>query len=371
MRVLGIMSGTSLDGVDYVICRLAGSGNISFQEHWHKCFPPLLQEQLQSAAEGKLLSHQLGQLHHDLGRFYAHGVSSGKKIELAGLHGQTIFHNPDQPSPATLQLGEPAYLAAALKVPVVSNFRANDLAMRGQGAPLATMFHLNVFAEKGRHIAVNNLGGISNVTSIDWRSGKIPRIMAFDTGPANILMNIAASHFSRGASSFDQDGILASKGAVHQGLLEKWLKHSFIAKRPPKSTGRELFGQSFLQKFLNDKAKTRMRKEDLFATLAEFTAKSIARNYQLHLTSFPDKVILCGGGASNPFLFARIAAALKEFRTDVRIASSATEGWDPNVIEASAFALLAWLSWNGVPGNIPSTTGATKPCILGQLTWPP
>src|SRR5204863_4387225 len=136
------------------------------------------------------------QLHHDLGRFYAQHAACGKRPDYLGLHGQTVFHNPDKKTPATLQLGEPSYLVERLGVPAVSNFRSADIAAGGQGAPLATIFHKFVFAKKGQHICVNNLGGISNVTSIDWRKGTEPRMVAFDTGPANVLIDLAMREFT-------------------------------------------------------------------------------------------------------------------------------------------------------------------------------
>ena len=371
MRVLGIMSGTSIDSVDYVICRFGPKKQIIFEEHWQVGFPRKLKDSLMQTASDKATSHQVGQLHHDLGRFYAFGARRAKNVELIGLHGQTIFHQPRQLDPATFQIGESVYLAEALRVPVVSNFRAADLAMGGQGAPLATKFHQEVFAQKGRHIVVNNLGGISNVTSLDWRSPKKPTVAAFDTGPANVLIDLAISEFSSGRQTFDRDGKMAAHGTISDVLLRKCLRHPFIRKSPPKSTGRELFGEAFLHEAMADAKRLRLSGRDIIATLTEFTALSIAENYRRHLGPMPDEVILCGGGARNPYLFARIAVALRQIKTDIRISSSADHGWDSQVIEAAAFAFLAWLFWNEQPGNISTTTGASKDCILGQLTYPP
>src|SRR4051812_11827604 len=184
MLVLGIMSGTSLDGVDYALCRIS-SRRCELVDHWTTAFAKDLRARLMAAARNDATSHEVAQLHHDLGRFYAeHASGSRRKPELVGLHGQTIFHNPSRPRPATFQIGEAAYLAEKLRVPVISNFRAADVAAGGQGAPLATIFHVQVFAERGKHVCVNNLGGISNVTSIDWRDrSRKPRVRAFDTGP--------------------------------------------------------------------------------------------------------------------------------------------------------------------------------------------
>jgi anhydro-N-acetylmuramic acid kinase len=191
MLVLGIMSGTSIDGVDYALCEVSRS-SVRLIKHWAREFPTALQHHLHAAAANECSAHELAQLHHDLGRLFAQQAKSLRpRSALVGLHGQTVFHNPDRRAPATLQLGEPAYLAEALRVPVISNFRSGDIAAGGQGAPLATLFHKMVFAQRGRHVCVNNLGGISNVTSLDWRRGKKPRIMAFDTGPANVLIDLA------------------------------------------------------------------------------------------------------------------------------------------------------------------------------------
>jgi len=212
--VLGIMSGTSIDGVDYALCAINERG-VTLKKFWQVKFPSKLQRCLHEAARGDSTSHETAQLHHDLGRFYAESAKRvlGKtKPELAGLHGQTIFHHPHAAAPATFQLGEPAYLAETLRVPVVSNFREADLAAGGQGAPLATLFHQRVFGQRGRHVCVNNLGGISNVTSIDWRAGGQPALTAFDTGPGNVLLDLAMRHFTCGKKLCDHNGAWASRG---------------------------------------------------------------------------------------------------------------------------------------------------------------
>jgi anhydro-N-acetylmuramic acid kinase len=357
MLVLGIMSGTSIDSVDYALCEIRRE-RISLREHWQVKFPNSLRVRLHAAASGRATSHEVGQLHHDLGRFYA--AHARGNAALGGLHGQTIFHNPAHGRSATLQLGEPAWLARELGVPVISNFRAADLAAGGQGAPLATMFHRVAFAERGKHICVNNLGGISNVTSLNWRSGKTPRVVAFDTGPANILINLAVRHFTKGKLEMDRDGLWAAKGKPDEDFLKRWLRHPYFRKKPPKSTGRELFGEAFLQHCLA------IDRHDLVATLTEFTARSIVMNYKLHLPSKPDRVILAGGGAANPAL----VRALKANLADTDIISAEELGWPVQAIEPAAFALLAYLRFHNRPGNIPETTGASRPVLLGQVTLP-
>ncbi|HEU0008843.1 MAG TPA: anhydro-N-acetylmuramic acid kinase, partial [Verrucomicrobiae bacterium] len=244
--VLGIMSGTSIDGVDFALCAISDA-RLKLRALWSVKFPRALRARLHAAARGEATSWELAQLHHDIGRFYAAHAKPPKgapRPQLAGLHGQTVFHNPDPRAPATLQIGEPAYLAETLHVPVVSNFRAADLAAGGQGAPLATAFHVRVFAERGRHVCVNNLGGISNVTSIDWRRGAKPMVLAFDTGPANVLIDLAMRHFMDGRQAMDRNGAWATRGRVCEPLLAEWLEHPFLRRPPPKSTGRELFGEA-------------------------------------------------------------------------------------------------------------------------------
>ncbi len=363
--VLCIMSGTSLDGVDYALCRV-GAARVALRALWSARFPPALRETLHAAARGELQSHPLAQAHHDLGRFYArHAVAPnaarGQVPSLAGLHGQTIFHNPSRREPATLQLGEPAYLVERLRVPVISNFRAADLAAGGQGAPLATIFHQRLFARRGQHVCVNNLGGISNVTSLDWRRGPRPAVRAFDTGPACVLIDLAMRALSAGKLAMDPNGAWAARGQPCDAILGRWLRHDYFRRRPPKSTGRELFGEPFFKTAMRDMR--RLTSNDKMATLTAFTARSLALNYKLHLRSLPSRLILTGGGAANPTL---VQAIVRQFAgRDVEILTSDKLGWPVKAIEPAAFALLAHLRMTGRPGNLPRTTGARRSAILG------
>jgi anhydro-N-acetylmuramic acid kinase len=363
MQILGLMSGTSIDAVDCALCTITWS-TMKLDELWSVPFPKALQKRLHTAAANKANTYELGQLHHDLGRFYAQAATShpaAKRAKAIGLHGQTVFHNADANAPATWQIGEPAYLARALRVPIVYNFRANDLAAGGQGAPLATVFHVRAFAEKGQHICVNNLGGISNVTSIHWQGTRDePNVLAFDTGPANVLLDLAIREWSQGKKSFDKDGKLARRGRVDETLLKEWLKHPYFRKAPPKSTGRELFGEPFWRKYMTRLAALRI--EDRLATLTEFTAASLTLNYVKHLPQPIDRLVLCGGGTANAFLKERIEA-----RAGTDVCTSNALGWPTQSIEAAAFALLAWLRLHGAPGNLPGTTGAAEACLCGAV----
>ena len=370
--VLGIMSGTSIDSVDYALCAVR-DGGVELQKHWQIKFARVLQGRLHQAARGLSSSHELCQLHHDLGRFYAlHALEGSKRQrpQLVGLHGQTVFHNPTQKKAATFQLGEPAYLVEALNVPVVNNFRAADLAAGGQGAPLATLFHQTVFARMGQHVCVNNLGGISNVTSIDWRRGKEPLVAAFDTGPANVLLDLAMRHFTAGKNHLDKNGSWANRGKVCEDCLRRWLRHPYFARKPPKSTGRELFGEAFFERLLPFIRKSRLSKFDLLATLTEFTARSLLLNYRLHLRSLPQQVILTGGGAANAALVRSIQRNLHHLSASIEVITSTALGWPLQSIEPAAFALLAWQRVQSKPGNLPQTTGARRPALLGQISEP-
>lgn len=368
MLVLGIMSGTSIDGVDYALCDVTRR-TIRLEKLWSRDFPAKLRARLHAAASNECSAYELAQLHHDLGRLYAKQAAQLKsRAELVGLHGQTVFHNPDRRAPATLQIGEASYLAEALQIPVVSNFRSADIAAGGQGAPLATLFHQVVFARRGQHVCVNNLGGISNVTSLDWSNPKLaaPHVVAFDTGPGNVLLDLAMRHFTGGKMACDVDGKWAQRGTPDEKLVARWLRHPFFEQPPPKSTGREVFGEAFWKATGLSNRRNAASRFDALATLTEFTASSIAVNYLLHLDSPPKRLILCGGGAKNPQLRARIAAPFEICGTAVL--SSEDCGWPVNSIEPAAFALLAFRRWNGLPANLPETTGANRAVLLGSIT---
>ena len=416
MNVLGIMSGTSIDSVDYALCTVSEK-RIELREWWKADFPKALREGLHTAARGDLTCWAFSQLHHDLGRFYARHADGGSgklKAALVGLHGQTVFHSPKKINPATFQLGEPAYLVEKLRVPVVNNFRAADLAADGQGAPLATIFHQFVFGERGKHVCVNNLGGISNVTSIEWRVGTsarsgrangaplpqgrargafLPCVLAFDTGPANMLIDFAIRHFTGGKKHFDKNGACAARGIAAEDLLERWLRHPYFKQKPPKSTGRELFGESFFKTALREMRG--MSKVDVAATFTELTGRSIALNYDLHLPSQPDKIILTGGGAAKPTLVRVIRERFEgesagctdrtpqrgvptQFETrrgvpatrKIEVLTSDQLGWPVEAIEPAAFALLAFLRVKNLPGNFPETTGASRAVLCGQISEP-
>lgn len=369
--VLGIMSGTSLDGVDFALCEITPT-DIKLKKLWSTPYPKELRSRILAAASNWLSSYELAQLHHDLGRFYALKTPN-VALDYVGLHGQTVFHNPDRKNPATQQIGEPAYLAAKIGKPVICQFRNMDLAMGGQGAPLATLFHKKVFGKKGSVVAVNNLGGISNVTYLGGE-----KILSFDTGPANMLIDYAVERVTKGKKSFDERGMIGATGIPNQSLVNGWLKNPFFTKRPPKSTGREDFGPKYFEKNFKECKDAGLNDADIVATYTSFTAASIAKNYVMHLPTMPSLVVLSGGGASNPILVKMIRQALraaewknKKITKPLDVVTSDELGWPSQSIEAAAFALLAYHTVTSRPGNLYKTTGASRPAILGQITPAP
>jgi anhydro-N-acetylmuramic acid kinase len=366
LRIVGIMNGTSLDGIDYVYCKIQNGPKpkISYLGHEHYSFPEDIRNQLAKAANHQLNVATLSDLHHDLGRLYATQfkkiLSKHKwKVDAIGLHGQTVYHAPPK---ATLQIGEPSYLSGDFKIPVISDFRTADLAVGGQGAPIASLFHRVVFQSRfpKQNISVHNLGGISNLSFIN-KKGDVEK--AFDTGPANMLMDLYISKVSKGEVHYDQDGKFASRGLPLQSVVEAAMSEdAFFQESPPKSCGREQFGESYLKQL--DEKMGPMIPEDKMATLAELTARSIAQAYSEFCPAVPKAVILCGGGALNPYLHKRIQYHLPQSQ----VMTTEDFGWPVSSIEGGAFALLAAYRIWEKPSNLPKTTGAKKAVKLGKIT---
>lgn len=371
LKIVGIMNGTSIDGIDYVHCKISRTGSgksaklkISYLDEESFPFENSFRERLKKAAEHKLNVAEVSMLSHDLGRMY---VDQLKKItkkkkwkfDAIGLHGQTVFHAPPQ---ATWQIGEASYLSADFSVPVISDFRTADLAVGGQGAPIASLFHRLAFQSRfpKKSVSLHNLGGISNLS---WMGpgGDVER--AFDTGPANILMDLFISDITHGKNKFDEDGFFASKGIPSEKVVEDLVEENpYFKAKPPKSCGREEFGKDYLQSFLG-KVKN-FSSEDQMATLAELTAKSIALSYEKFCPKMPEAVVLCGGGAKNQYLKKRIQYHLPK----AQILTTEDFGWPVSSIEGAAFALLAAFRIWDMPANLPKTTGAKRAVSLGKIT---
>lgn len=358
LKVLGIMNGTSLDGIDFVLVQVFKKNlQCKFLKMKSFLFNKNLKNELASAAAHELKVDRLALLHHELGRYYAAcfkklGFGS---VDLIGLHGQTVFHKGGI---ASLQIGEPSYLSMVANCPVISDFRAADIAVNGQGAPIATFFHEIIFGKTKKKLSVHNLGGISNLTLIN--NGRV--VQGFDTGPANMLIDLEIQRSSKGRLAFDKNGAKAKTGIISAGLVTKMLKHPYFKKKAPKSCGREEFGISFLKKFSPELKKLSLN--DRLATLTEFVADSIAHAYQNHTLFMPSEIIFCGGGVENKFLMESIQRKLP----NVKISFVSDYGWPSKSIEGAAFAVLAAAKAWDIPSNLPQSTGAHKKVSLGKIT---
>ena len=278
---------------------------------------------------------------------------------------------PEGNPPSTLQIGEPSVIAERTGVTTVADFRTMDIAAGGIGAPLTPFAHYILFKRKDKGIAVNNIGGISNVTFIP-PDGDINNVIAFDTGPGNMLIDSIVHIITKGRMGYDKGGRLASRGRICEKLLDELMEHPFIKKKPPKSTGREEFGYGEALKIYQSAKKYRLSDEDIIATVTKFTARTIAENYRRFILSRNNisEIILCGGGARNPILVDMIAkelVPLKKGIKPIKVLTSDKYGFPPEAIESIAFALLGYAALKGIPANLPQVTGARKRVVLGKI----
>ena len=351
MRIAGVMSGTSLDGIDVAVIEIGGRvvKTIGFQT---RSYP----EATRIALLGELSVTQISRLNFRLGEQYAQAVLRAVRafgpVDLIGCHGQTVFHEGGH---NTLQIGEAAVIAARTGVPVVSNFRARDIAAGGEGAPLVPYVDYLLFRRPRRARIALNIGGIANITIIP-PSAKPQDVVAFDTGPGNMVIDGLTREYTKGRENFDRDGAIAAKGKIDQKLLAELLRDPYYRRRAPKSAGREQYGDAFIARL----KKSQLPLPDLIATATALTAATIARA----VGELGVDLIISGGGVHNRQLMGLIAAMLP----NARIFTSADFGIDPDAKEAIAFAVLAYQTWRRKPGNLPSATGAERPVILGSIT---
>jgi anhydro-N-acetylmuramic acid kinase len=393
MNVAGVMSGTSADGVDVAIMRIApgrrssGSGKNALARPKltllaHEGFPypaPLRRAVLAAMNAASTSTAELARLNWRLGIAYAEAVRATLKkyrlkLDLIGCHGQTLYHQARASAyvgrsfGCTWQLGEPAAIAAALGVPVVSNFRPADMFAGGQGAPLVPLLDYVLFADAGRGRVLQNIGGIANLTGIP-ASAPPAGLIAFDTGPGNMVIDALAQWLFN--QPFDRDGAHAARGTVIQSALTYALRNPYFRIEPPRSAGREQFGQEYAEKFLAMCRPRSEKPEDALATATALTAETITQGYEqfVHpkMKGRPVDYIVSGGGARNSTLMGVLAQKLNPL--GCRLSASADFGLPVEAKEAAAFALLAWQTWHHQPGNIPAATGATGPVILGQVTY--
>lgn len=376
MIVVGLISGTSADGIEAAVTRLAGAPpHLGWELLAHRSLPyePALRAELFACFQPQAATvDRLCALNFALGRAFGQAALAAiaaagltpQQVHLVGSHGQTLWHIPSGPAASTLQLGEPAVIAEVTGLPVVSNFRTGDMAAGGQGAPLAA-YPDSIFFRHARLVrAVQNIGGIGNVTYLPPQPGGE---LAFDTGPGNLLIDDAARRATGGALAYDKDGQLAARGRVDAALLETLLQEPYLRQAPPKTTGRELFDANYGARIWERAQALGLAPEDVLATVTAFTAHSIARAYRDFLPQPPDEAVLSGGGARNPTL----VAMLRDLLAPAKVMTVDTLGLPSEAKEAVYFAVLAYENWHSRPGNLPAATGAARPVVLGQQTPPP
>ena len=373
MLYAGLMSGTSLDGVDVAVVRLDGEDErpdharlVGFRSvPYDIAFRDRLAAALEGGGPGELC-----ELGFALGRRFAEAAAASlgdldilpADLAAIGSHGQTVWHVPPGDGPgSTLQLGEAAVIAEMLGVPVVADFRVRDVAAGGHGAPLTPYFDRLLLSAPARSRAIQNIGGMSNVTWLP-AEGHASAMIAFDTGPGVALIDEAVRLLTGGDRRMDRDGLMAREGEVLEEALCHWLEDPFFREPPPRSTGRERFGAVRLRDWLGGRSGD--RPQDLVATLTELTARAIAEAYALAKLA-PDEVYLCGGGARNPEIRRRLAGLLP----DAALLQLDALGWDGDSREAAAFALLARQHHLGIPVDVGWATGAAGSRVLGK--WVP
>jgi anhydro-N-acetylmuramic acid kinase len=388
MLVLGLMSGTSADGIDVALARISGAPpNLNAKLLGHTSFPfpsALRKEVLRVAEQQPITAGALSQLNFRLGEIFGDAALAAcrhfrvprSRIALIGSHGQTIFHQGKpvkyfgSPTASTLQIGEPAIIAARTGITTVGDFRPADMALGGQGAPLVPFVDYALYRHPKLGRVSLNIGGIANVTVIP--AGARPdQVFAFDTGPGNMLIDALVQYFTHGRQRFDKSGKLAMKGEIIQPLYKEFRNDPYLQIAPPKSTGREYFGRSFLDKVLALGRKHHAQPNDLIRAATNFTAGSIVD--ALRRFVFPKhkitQLIISGGGARNAFVCALIAGWLTS--DGVRIFYSTKFKIPLEAKEAFAFALLAYETFHQRPANLPSATGARGPAILGKISYAP
>jgi anhydro-N-acetylmuramic acid kinase len=360
------MSGTSLDGIDVAIVDIRGS-RITTVARATIPYSSEMRERILAVSNAQCLTGEISRLNFELGESYAKAVTAAcrrarislESIQLIGCHGQTIYHEGHGSRPNTLQIGEAAIIAERLGIPVVSDFRTRDIAAGGQGAPLVPFMDYLLFRSATVNRVALNIGGIANVTWLP-RGVDPDRVVAFDTGPGNMVIDQMVEKTTSGRSRFDSNGVIAASGHVSRPLLDSLLADSYFKTKPPKSAGREQYGADFIDRLL----RSGLAIPDLIATATAFTAASIAVGI-IRFAPGAEEIIAAGGGTHNPQIMAHIAA----FLPGRRLTTTAEFGIDVDAKEAIAFAILAHRTWRRKTGNLPAATGARRAVVLGKVTY--
>ncbi len=378
MFVVGLMSGTSADGIDAALCEITGSPphlqakiihGIAFQ------YPEGFQARILRASQPDTSSvDELCKLHFALGELFSQAVLQviaeanfkPQDVDLIGLHGQTVWHQveADGQVSATLQLTEASILAERTGITVVSNFRPRDIAVGGQGAPLTAYIDWLLLRHPTKWRAIQNIGGIGNVTFLPPLSDMESQPMAFDTGPGNALIDSMIVQLTDGKSTFDRDAQWAKQGIIDEDWLNTLLAHPYYKMKPPKTTGRELFSKAMASELILEGQKRGNDPATMLATITTLTSQTIVDAYAQFAPAPPEEVILGGGGRHNQLMLDMLQGLL----APAKVMSHEDIGMDSDNKEAMVFAVLAYETWHGRTSTLPALTGGTHPVILGQIT---
>ncbi|MEH1812536.1 MAG: anhydro-N-acetylmuramic acid kinase [Nostoc sp.] len=404
-RVIGLISGTSVDGIDAALVEISGTEldlKVELLAGATYPYPAQLRERILAVGAGVAISMaELAEIDDAIAQVFAQAAQNiqigHQPATLIGSHGQTVYHrppkegaggageqgsrgremiathglNPSYPLTAlgsplgySLQLGRGALIAHLTNIATVSNFRVADIAIGGHGAPLVPRVDAYLLSHPQEGRCIQNIGGIGNVAYIPPRHGDwLSKILAWDTGPGNSLLDLGVEHLSGGAKTYDEDGNWAASGTPCHPLVEQWLNQDYFHLPPPKSTGRELFGVAYLHQCLKDAQAYQLNPADVLATLTELTAASIFHSYRTFLPEMPQRVLLCGGGSRNLYLKQRLQLLLES----IPVSTTDEVGLSADFKEAIAFAVLAYWRHLGIPGNLPTATGAPQEVLLGEI----
>jgi anhydro-N-acetylmuramic acid kinase len=380
MLALGIMSGTSADGIDVALVRVAGR-KASLENFAAFPFPREVQKEILKLGEGRpVTTREISQLNFLLGEVFAKAsLSACKKfrvppaqIDVIGSHGQTVFHQGTPTAylghriASTLQIGEPSVIAARTGITTAGDFRPADLAAGGQGAPLVPFVDFLLYRHPRTGRVALNIGGIANVTVVP-AGAKLDHVFAFDTGPGNMVIDALVRHFSRGRKGFDRNAEMAARGKLLPGLLQTLLHDKYFSKLPPKTAGREQYGEKYLRDLLSHREARHARPEDIIRTATLLTALSVLDAF--HHFILPKakigELIVSGGGAHNPLLMAQLESGLD----GIHVRTADELGMPGDAKEAFAFAVLACETLRQRPANVPGATGAKKAVVLGKVCY--
>ncbi|MGH1393691.1 MAG: anhydro-N-acetylmuramic acid kinase [Trichormus sp.] len=378
-RVIGLISGTSVDGIDAALVEISGTDldlQVELVAGETYPYPGELREKILAVCAGAAISMaELAELDDAIASVFAQAAqniqTNQQPASLIGSHGQTVYHRPPrrerqgkQSLGYSLQLGRGDLIANLTGITTVSNFRVADIAIGGHGAPLVPRVDAFLLSHPQEGRCIQNVGGIGNVAYIpprrdDW----LNKIRGWDTGPGNSLLDLAVQQLTDGAKTYDEGGKWAASGNPCYPLVEQWLTQEYFHLHPPKSTGRELFGVDYLHQCFQDAAPYQLSPADMLATLTELTAASIAHSYRTFLPAMPNRVFLCGGGSRNLYLQQRLQLLLGE----IPVLTTDDVGLNANFKEAIAFAVLAYWRQLHLPGNLPAATGAPQEVLLGDV----